>query len=682
MRKKILTLLAVLPLVCLACQPAAALSNTTYTYTMSVNNDWIRTQDAYMPGNIYLKGANLADPSDIFVHDGRIYVADTGNWRVLVYDPAEDTTTVIGEGVLMAPSGIFVTDEGLIYVADGMGNAVYVFDRQGQLVSKIGRPPQLSQESVFEPRNVAVSSQGFLYVVGTGAYEGLMLFNQKAEFQGYFGTNTRSLTLLEMVQDMLFSEEQAAQTLTRKPKPIENIAISGRDLVYAVTQSEETGRTGGDANSLKICNFAGSNLLSSKTDLVTEANFVDIAAGRNNNFFTLTYTGVINEYDESGELLFSFGGRAVSEDRLGMFSKAAAIDTDENGFVYVLDKERGYIQAFYPTDFAMRIHQAMYELNNGRYGESQAIWEQVQQLNGMARIAHIGYGKALLSQHDFQGAMEHFRFANERSYYSEAMWELRNQWLNTLMPFILGALVILIVACYSKGLWARRHRRLVTPHNRIVLDRADKTLSKDLRFVVYMLRHPIDGFYYLKHGQRGGPLAATILYVAVFVVFLVDQLFRGFLFNTADTVNTPAMSIVVSFFLPALLWIVMSYMISSINDGEGSLRNIYVATAYALSPYLILSPAVTVLTYVLTLNESFLIRLSWGIAVVWSVVLLVMSVRETQNYTLTTTIKTIVLTFLLILLAVVTCIILYLMLGQLTTFLGGIWREATYRATR
>lgn len=678
MRKKLFAALLALALVLLTGIPASALQNTTYTYTMSVNNDWIRTQDAYMPGSIYLKGASLTDPSDIFVHGGKIYVADTANWRVLIYDPATDATQVVGEGVLTSPEGVFVTDDGLLYVADGMGNAVYVFDAQGEVVAKIGRPEKLSADSVYEPRNVVVSSQGYVYVVGTGAYEGLLLFNEKYEFQGYFGTNTRSLSLLEMVQDLLFTEEQSDQLLTRKPMPMENIAISDRDLVYAVTQSEETGRSGGDSNSLKICNFAGSNLLAGETDLVTEANFVDVAVGKDNNFFALTYTGVINEYDETGELLFSFGGRAVSDDRLGMFSRAAAIDVDENGFVYVLDQERGYVQVFYPTDFAVRVHQAMYELNNGRYGESEAIWQQVLQLNGMARVAHIGYGKALLSQRDFKGAMEQFRFANERTYYSEAMWELRNQRLNAMMPFLLGALAVLIVFCYARAMYRRRHPRAVAADSHVVLSREDKTLGKDLAFVFSMLRHPIDGFYYLKHGQRGGPLAATILYLATFVVFAIDRLFRAFLYNISGMQVT---SIAVFFFLPAALWVVMSYMISSINDGEGTFKNIYVATAYAFAPYLILSPIVTALTYVLTLNEAFLVQFGWAFAVIWTVVLLVMSVQEIQRYNLSTTLKNIVLTFLLILLAVITCIILYLMLKQLLVFLSGIIREAIYRAT-
>ena len=89
------------------------------------------------------------------------------------------------------------------------------------------------------------------------------------------------------------------------------------------------------------------------------------------NVYALTQTGLIYEYDNSGNLLFSFGGRAVSNDRYGLFTSAAAIDLDEEGFVYVLDKERGFVQVFAPTEFAMLNHRAIYDLEKGNYVESK-----------------------------------------------------------------------------------------------------------------------------------------------------------------------------------------------------------------------------------------------------------------------------------------------------------------------
>ena len=43
----------------LGCFNTSALDNTTYTYTVSVDDEWVRTQDAYIPAAIYAKEIGL-----------------------------------------------------------------------------------------------------------------------------------------------------------------------------------------------------------------------------------------------------------------------------------------------------------------------------------------------------------------------------------------------------------------------------------------------------------------------------------------------------------------------------------------------------------------------------------------------------------------------------------------------
>lgn len=56
---------------------------------------------------------------------------------------------------------------------------------------------------------------------------------------------------------------------------------------------------------------------------------------------------------------FSLSARATS-DRSGHFTNAVAIDVDEAGNIYILDKERAYVQLFFPTEFANATHEALY----------------------------------------------------------------------------------------------------------------------------------------------------------------------------------------------------------------------------------------------------------------------------------------------------------------------------------
>jgi hypothetical protein len=41
--------------------------------------------------------------------------------------------------------------------------------------------------------------------------------------------------------------------------------------------------------------------------------------------------------------------------------------------------------------------------------------------------------------------------------------------------------------------------------------------------------------------------------------------------------------------VPLFLWILANYFVATVSDGEGKLKDLYVGTIYALSPYLLLA---------------------------------------------------------------------------------------------
>ena len=145
-----------------------------------------------------------------------------------------------------------------------------------------------------------------------------------------------------------------------------------------------------------------------------------------------------------------------------------------------------------------------------------------------------------------------------------------------------------------------------------------------------------------------------------------------------DTKGTALLSMAVMFLVPALLWVVGNYMISAINDGEGTLRNVYASTAYSLVPYVLFGPIVIASTYVLTLNEAVIVHYLWAIAVIWSAVLICISVREIHNYTVKETVKIILLTFFFMIMAVIVSVILFLIGQQVVIFVQDIISEVTY----
>lgn len=677
----IAVLVAVLAAIPMAPVEVQASESTAYTYTQSVNKEWIRTQDAYMPGSILLNDGTLSAPEDLFIYGNKIYIADTGEegGRVVVYDMDTRAVTSLGEGFLQRPMGLFVNEEA-IFIADRGAEKVYKVSHQGDILMELGRPDSylFSDQSQYLPTGVVVSSQGVIFVVGEGSFEGLMQFDKNGIFQGYFAANATKMTFSDRLRELIFNEAQMEQLLNRIPNPIYNMDISERDLVYSITQLEASTLwtvASQTENAVKYHNMAGLDILS-KDLIAGEHNFTDIAAYRDGLSLAVTSTGIIYEYDESGNVIFSFGGLATTE-RSGHFINAVAIDIDEKGNLYILDKEGGYFQMFFPTDFANATHQALYNLSQGSYAESESTWLTLLRLNGMSYIAHQGYGKVLYQQMRFEEAAEEFRIIKDQASYSECIWEIRNNWFQNNLPWLLVILVLLLIAGAIRGILLKKgvlHRRPPSK-NRWVL-----FLKRHWSYLTNMLRHPFDELYDLKKKNHGSVVSATVIFVLAFLIYLFDMFGRSFTFRMVDPDNNSIFSIGVLFLVPAVLWVIGNYMVSAISEGEGSFRSVYVATAYSLTPYVLLGPVVILSTYVLTLNEAVIVHYLWAIAVLWSAALLCMAVKEIHNYTVKETVKIILLTLFFMIMAVIVCVILFLIGQQVVVFFRDIIEEVAYHA--
>ena len=135
----------------------------------------------------------------------------------------------------------------------------------------------------------------------------------------------------------------------------------------------------------------------------------------------------------------------------------------------------------------------------------------------------------------------------------------------------------------------------------------------------------------------------------------------------------------ISFVVICGLFIIGNYMVASINEGEGSLRNIYTMLPYALSPYLVMTPFIVGSTYILTQNEGFLVSLAWTIAVVWSGALVFIGLTETHNYSFGDTVKNVLLTLFFIVIAIIAAAVMYLLWVQVITFVQDVAMEVAYR---
>ncbi|MDH5247000.1 MAG: 6-bladed beta-propeller, partial [Betaproteobacteria bacterium] len=102
--------------------------------------------------------------------DGRVYVVDTGNFRVQVFDRDGKYLNSFGSvgrqpGNFARPREVAVDREGRVYVSDAAFGNLQIFDAEGQLLMHIGERGERDQAARYMlPSGVAVDRDGRVYV--------------------------------------------------------------------------------------------------------------------------------------------------------------------------------------------------------------------------------------------------------------------------------------------------------------------------------------------------------------------------------------------------------------------------------------------------------------------------------------------------------------------------------------
>ena len=147
------------------------------------NSIFIYNSDLALTGSLGAGAGEVGYPNDIAIgSDGKIYVADTTNHVIKVYDPASGTRTSFGgpgsaSGMFNRPTGvavndtagtageIYVTDRPVVTTASGPtdGARISVFDKNGQFIRSFGQYGNLIGQ-ITSPVGIAVDKAGLLYV--------------------------------------------------------------------------------------------------------------------------------------------------------------------------------------------------------------------------------------------------------------------------------------------------------------------------------------------------------------------------------------------------------------------------------------------------------------------------------------------------------------------------------------
>lgn len=459
--------------------------STSYTYCYDYWGDVQESPDAYRVSQVIdsvtlgldnLGGVRMARPQSLFVRNDDLYVVDRSNNRILQIKCGNDEytltrviDTISGCAVtgFNGPYDVFVDVDDNIYVADYGNNRVVMVDKDLNWIKEFTKPTDATfdQNMDFLPKKLVVDVAGRVYVMVTNVNKGLVKYEADGTFTGFIGANQVSVSTADYIWKKYFmTKEQREASASFVPTEYENVYIDREGFIYATTTTfSEYDLKWDNAKPIRRLNGLGNDILikndryppigdlkwlegdstyfgpSKMTDITVFDNDIYVALDR--------VRGRLFGYDSQGVMLWAFGTRGNIE---GAFTNAISIE--HRGFdLFVLDQTENSITVFTPTEFGMKIYNAIEEYQEGRYDESAAIWQDVLKQNANYPLAFRGIGRAIMRENRYEEAMEYFRMAHDRENYGRAFKLYRKEWIEKNVWWLFGGIAVVLIIPLALG---------------------------------------------------------------------------------------------------------------------------------------------------------------------------------------------------------------------------------------
>ena len=729
--KKIISVICVLfaLLMVLSIPVGAAQAYTTYTY--SISGSPLYSPDAYTAEKIIdykTMGveAPLSNVNDMVTDEaGNVYIADTDNNRIICLDRYfhlrfEIKNFTNGQGIadyFTKPEGVFVTEnryegvdengdpklkyKGRIFVCDTQANRIVTFNLDGSFDSVIEAPKSelFSENAVYWPVAIAVDAYERLYVVSSETSEGIIVMTDKGEFTSFIGAQQSVLSVWDKIWRRFQTKEQRAVSQTVISYPYNNITINENGFIYASIYAEEllaqmeaaiaSKDTKGDYAPVKLLNPAGDEIMRRNGfwPPAGEINYMtmgakassgvsrveDVACGPEGTWSIFDYhRSKIFTYDYDGNLLFAF---ADTGNQLGNFTERSirAICYQDDVFL-VLDSS-GNITVFKRTEYGDVLIRALYHQNQRLYDLALNDWSEILMRNSNYDAAYVGIGKCLSQGNvgKYEESLDYFRAAYDTQYYSVAYKEIRKEWMSR---FFLLIPIVIVVVCVLISKFLKHAAKI---NKRVSVSGKTRTFKDELYYVFHLMFHPMDGFWDLKHEKRGSVRGALVFLVITVVALFYRAIGSGYVMNPQGTGTANIFMQILVVFVPVLLFVVANWCLTTLFEGEGSFKDIFIATGYSVLPIAITTIPVTLFSNFVVAEELNILSLIAVIGFIWTGMLLFFGTMVTHDYTMgknfVTVLGTIVgMAFIMFIAVLFTSLVM-----DMVTFVSGIVSEINYR---
>lgn len=195
------------------------------------------------------------------------------------------------------------------------------------------------------------------------------------------------------------------------------------------------------------------------------------------------------------------------------------------------------------------------------------------------------------------------------------------------------------------------------------------------------LFHPIIVTEYIKkhrEDKRFNPLPIAVMLILMIGVRVFSIYVTHYPLSTVSVRNANLVLEIGKLLVPVLTWVLASYAMTTILDGETLFSETLLFSAYALTPYVLFTVPLTLLSRLLDLGQSTLYHGAEAVLLCWVVFLMILALKEMNGYTIRKTLLVVVLSLFTMAVIWATVVLLFTIVSQFVTMLREVYYEALY----
>ena len=138
-------------------------------------------------------------------------------------------------------------------------------------------------------------------------------------------------------------------------------------------------------------------------------------------------------------------------------------------------------------------------------------------------------------------------------------------------------------------------------------------------------------------------------------------------------------SVAICILVPLFLCVIANWCLTTLFDGEGSFKDIFVCVSYALVPLMFTMIIGTLLSNVVLANEVDMVNLLMNIGWIWTALLLFFGLMVTHDYTIGKNLLMVICTLLGMVIIMFVGVLFSTLVQKMISFVSNIIVEVNYR---